>query len=107
MAHMRCNCGNSLSNTIVPNTMEGDIKGSYEYEYRNVWECYQCGRLHINIDDPEIKGCHISKSYLPEDGSPGNLFDFGSGEQLIKWLKRMWSFHKDEFKKIEDGFFDE
>lgn len=106
MARMTCNCGNVLSNVGCPNTMEGEIKGIYEYKERDVWECYQCGRLWIDIDDPEVKGCHISKSYIPENGEVGNLFDIGSGEDLIKWLKNIWIFHEEEFKKIEEGFFD-
>jgi hypothetical protein len=103
MAHMGCKCGNRLSNVGFPNEMEGEIKGIYEYQARDVWECAECGRLWIDIDDPEVKGCHISKSYLPEDGNPGELFEVGNGEQLIKYLKEMWMFHKEEFLKIEIG----
>jgi len=106
MAHMQCNCGIRLSNCLVPNTMEGEIRGIYEYESRNVWECSQCGRLWIDIDDPEVKGCHISKSYLPENEVVGDLFSVGSGEQFIQYLKDLWLFNKDTFNKIEEGFFD-
>ncbi len=78
MAQMKCKCGNIMSNVVCPNTMEGEIHGIYEYgQERNVWECYKCGRLHIDIDDPEVKGCYISKIYLPEDGVPGALFKVG------------------------------
>lgn len=83
--------------------MEGEIKGIYEYKERNVWECEICGKLWIDIDDPEVKGCHISKCYIPEDGKVGNLFSIGSGEDLIDWLKGFWRWHKKEFKKIDSG----
>ncbi len=106
MASMKCECGNSLSNTCCPNTLEGEIKGIYEYESRDVWECSSCGRLHIGIDDPEVKGCHITKSYIPEDGIAQGLFSVGNGEQFIKYLKNLWIFNKDTFRKIEEGFFD-
>ncbi len=106
MANMKCECGNRMSNVCCPNTLEGEIKGIYEYKSRNVWECEQCGRLYIDIDDPEVKGCHISKCYIPEDGIKGDLFDVGSGEDLINHLKKEWRFHKKEFLKIEAGEFD-
>jgi len=104
MASLRCNCGNRLSNTVCPNTMEGDLRGCYEYKDRNVWECPKCGRLAIDVKD--IDGLTIVKWYLPENGEVGNLFDVGSGEELIEHLKHLWKFHKEEFKHIEEGLFD-
>ena len=101
MAHMTCKCNVSLSNTLVPNLLEGEIKGIYEYENKNVWECRNCGRLCIDIPDPNCENCHISKSYVPEDGQIGELFNIGTGEQLIKHLKYLWAFHKKEFLLIE------
>ena len=99
---MKCKCGNTMSNTMCPNTLEGDLKGSYEYKDRNVWECDQCGRLHIDIDDPDVKGCHITKSYIPEDGKVGNLFDIGYAEQYEKYIRKLWSWNKDAFQTIID-----
>lgn len=107
MAHMRCKCDQRLSNVCFPNTMEGEIKGIYEYSSRNVWECDNCGRLWIDIDDPEIRGCHKSKCYLPEDGKCGELFSVGNKDQFIKYLKDLWLRHKEIFKHIEEGLFDD
>jgi hypothetical protein len=97
---MKCNCGNYLSNVACPNTMEGEIKGIYEYKSRNVWECAQCGRLWIDIDDPAVKGCHISKSYLPEDGKPEEIFNIGTSRQLLDYLENFWKFHHEDLKQL-------
>ena len=105
MAHLKCNCGERLSNVCCPNVLEGDLRGSYEYEDRNVWECPYCGRLAIDIKDE--KGLTIVKWYKPEDGKVGNLFNIGTGDQLIDHLKYLWRFHKEEFLKIEEGVFDD
>jgi hypothetical protein len=78
MAHIRCPCGNRLSNVCFPNTLEGQIKGIYEYKERDVWECADCGRLAIDIKD-EV-GLTEVKWYIPEDGIPGDLFDIGTGK---------------------------
>ncbi len=104
MARMQCECGNSLSNNVFPNTMEGEIKGLYEYQHHDVWECLECGRLQIDVKNKE--GLTISKSYIPEDGEIGNLFDVGTGEQVIEHLKKEWGLWKNEFTKIDQGFFD-
>jgi hypothetical protein len=104
MAQLRCICNERLSNSLFPNCLEGEIKGTYEYKDRSVWECPHCGRLAIDVKDDE--DLTIIKWYVPEDGKVGNLFDIGTGEQLIKHLKNLWAFHKEEFKKIEEGFFD-
>ncbi len=103
MAQLGCPCGNRLSNCLVPNTLEGSLKGSYEYKDRDVWECPDCGRLAIDIDDPDYPECHIIKWYLPENGKCGDLFNVGNGEQFIKYLKNLWRFHKKEFLQIEIG----
>ena len=100
MAHMKCKCSNSLSNVCCPNTLEGEIRGIYEYETKNVWECSVCGRLWIDVDDHEVKGCHISKSYMPEDGKIGNLFSVGTSEEFFKYLESWWKFHGDDLKKL-------
>ena len=103
MAQMNCNCGNRMSTVIFPNYIEGEIKGIFEYKTRSVWQCGFCGRLWIDVDDPEVKGCHISKSYLPEDGKSGDLFEIGKSEEYIKYLKDLWILNKNEFLKIEIG----
>ncbi len=101
MAQLGCPCGKRLSNVCCPNTLEGEIKGKYEYERRIVWECLECGRLAIDVkDDNDLT---IVKWYLPEDGELGELFHIGNGEQFIKYLKNLWRFHKDEFLLIESG----
>lgn len=100
MGHMKCICNASLSNSCFPNTMEGEIKGVYEYESRDVWQCHQCGRLWVDVDDPEIKGCHISKSYMPEDESFEHLFKIGSSQSFVKYLEKFWTLHEEDLKKL-------
>lgn len=100
MASMICTCGNRMSNVCCPNTLEGEIKGLYEYKTRNVWECPECGRLWIDTDDPEIKGCHIPKSYLPENKNSEGLFDIGSSEQFLRYLEDFWKRHQNSLKKL-------
>lgn len=107
MAQMKCACGVRLSNCIFPNEMEGKIQGLYEFNGRTVWHCIECGRLYIDFDDPEVKGCRVSKSYVPEDGAEPDLFRVGTEKECIDYLKIVWSLHKDFFKKIESGFFDD
>ncbi len=101
MAQLRCLCENHLSNVCCPNTMEGDLRSSYGYKDRSVWECSECGRLAIDIEDDD--GLSIVKWYKPENGEVGNLFNVGTGEEFITWLKRIWIFHKEEFKMFENG----
>lgn len=100
MAHLRCECGKRLSNVCVPNNLEGEICGLFEYKKRYVWECCECGRLFIDVDDLEIKGCSIQKIYVPEDGKVGNLFDVGDGEQFFKYLECFWISHAEDLKKL-------
>lgn len=103
MAHCKCECGNILSNVGFPNTLEGEIRGIFEYKSKDVWECENCGRLLIEVDEPTRKGCKKIKYYVPEDGLCGELFDIGTGEQLIEHLKYLWMRHKDVFNKFEEG----
>lgn len=100
MAQLKCKCLNLLSNVSCPNLIEGEIKGIYEYKSKNVWECLQCGRLWIDVDDPELKGCHISKSYMPEDSKPGELFNVGDSKQFYNYLEKLWCIHEDDLKKL-------
>lgn len=104
MAKLLCECGVCLSNSMVPNLMEGHLRGIYEYKDRDVWECKNCGRLAIDVLDE--KGLTKVKWYKPEDEQVGNLFDIGSGEELIQHLKDLWILNKKEFLMIETGQFD-
>ena len=101
MANMKCTCGNRMSNVGCPNNMEGEIKGLYEYEFRTVWECENCGRLWIDYKDEQ--GFTKAKSYIPEDGKIDNLFNIGNSEQFVSYLKEIWKRNKEEFLKIEIG----
>lgn len=103
MTNLACKCGLTLSNVMYPNEMEGEICGIFEYQPKNVWECYGCGRLWIDIPDPEIKNGHISKSYVPEDGKPARLFSEGSTEDFIENLKWQWNLYKYVFLEIDSG----
>ncbi len=99
MARLGCLCGNTVSNVCCPNKTEGEIKGLYEYEYRNVWQCFECGNLAVDIKDND--GLTRVKWYVPDDGKSGDLFDIGSAEQFIDYLKKQWSQYKDSFKQLE------
>jgi hypothetical protein len=79
--------------------MEGHLRGVYEYKDRNVWECLNCGALAIDII--EEQGLTEVKWYLPENKEIGNLFDIGTGEDLIQHLEKEWKFWKKEFLMIE------
>lgn len=103
MTNLACKCGLTLSNVMYPNEMEGEICGIFEYQPKNVWECYGCGRLWIDIPDPEIKNGHISKSYVPEDGKSQGLFAEGSDEDFIDSLKWKWNLYKEIFLEIDSG----
>ncbi len=98
MAKLGCPCGNSLSNVCFPNTLEGEIKGIYEYVSRNVWECAECGRLAIDMEDEQ--GVTICKWYNPEDGTPGELFAIGSEKEFVEHLRMFWIFHEEDLKKL-------
>ena len=104
MAKLGCLCGNSISNSLFPNTIEGNLRGTWEYKDRDVWECPECGRLAIDIKDE--KGLTIVKWYKPENGEVGNLFAIGTGKELIEELKWIYRWYKEEFKQIEEGVFD-
>ncbi len=99
MASLRCNCGNGLSNIMCPNTLEGDIRGSYEYKDRSVWECPNCGRLAIDVKDDD--GLTIVKWYVPEDGKVGNLFDVGTSKEFEDYLKREIEPHMETALKLK------
>ncbi len=101
MAKMKCRCGNIMSNVGCPNTLEGEIKGIYEYNSRSVWECGQCGNLWIEIDDPDVKGCHKQKCYIPENRKPGDIFNIGNGEQFLNYLKNLWNKYQKDLKNLE------
>jgi hypothetical protein len=101
MGKLRCICDNTISTTLFPNQIEGDITGAYEWTGRGVWECDNCGRLWI--DDKDEEGLPISKPYFPERGKIEDLFKVGTGEELIDHLKKIWRLHKDAFRLIENG----
>ena len=101
MGHLQCNCGIRLSNSTFPNTLEGDLTGSYEHNERSVWECPECGRLAIKIKDED--DLTIIKWYMPEDGKIGNLFNIGREEDSVNHLKKLWRLWKKEFLLIEIG----
>ena len=98
MAHMTCECGNRLSNVCCPNCLEGEIKGAYEYEHRNVWECSQCGRLAIDVKDSQ--GLTEVKWYKPEDEKPGELFNVATSSQFLSYLENLWKRYGVDFIKL-------
>lgn len=98
MAKLGCLCGATLSNSLFPNEVEGDLTSSYGYKSRDVWECLECGRLAIDVLDD--KGLTKVKWYNPDDGKVGNLFEVGTGEDLIKYLEDFWRWHQDDLKKL-------
>ena len=98
MARLQCLCGNHLSNVCCPNYLEGEIKGAYEYEHRNVWECIECGRLSIDIKDAE--GLTIVKWYKPEDGTSGKLFNVSTASKFLEYLEKIWKIHGEDFIKL-------
>jgi hypothetical protein len=88
MAKLRCECGELLSNSLFPNHVEGEIRGSYEYKERDVWECDECGRLAIDVIGKD--GLEEVKWYVPSDGKPGNLFGVANAKQYEEHLKKLW-----------------
>ena len=99
MAHLLCNCGDRLSNTLCPNTLEGDLRGSYEYKDRSVWECHKCGRLAIDVKDED--GLTIVKWYIPENGEVGNLFGVGTRNEFEDYLKLEIEPHMESVLKLK------
>lgn len=98
MARLGCPCGNSLSNVCCPNELEGDLRSTYGYEDRDVWECPECGRLAIDVQDEN--GLTVVKWYIPEDGKVGDLFQVGSSEDFLKYLKHFINWYKEDIEKL-------
>lgn len=83
MAKLRCPCGNTLSNDVSPNNVEGIIIKNIDLQFedkkdllevldlgRDIWECGKCGRLAISFP---TKKDTLVKWYVPEDNKPGAL----------------------------------
>lgn len=88
MARLKCPCGEVLTNTGIPNEVEGILLRDIDLEWigndsvnlleidglgRDIWECSSCGRLAISW--PQLRGSLV-KWYWPEDGNPGDLMKF-------------------------------
>lgn len=113
MAHMKCKCGNRLSNGTIPNHVEGHIRGIFELKEKDVWECDNCGRLTIFL---KKENQVIAKTYIPEDGKPALIFDddlsITHSESCKKEIERLQNIidaieksendWKDKFKKIQE-----
>ena len=80
MAHIKCPCGRTLSNSgdaynggildAAAANYVSDGNAALWDEWKETWECPECGRLAV-FDlhaDP-----NIVKWYLPEDGKPGHI----------------------------------
>lgn len=100
MANLGCLCGNRLSNVCCPNELEGDLRSTYGYVDRRVWECPECGRLAIDVKDDQ--GLTIVKWYMPENGKAGNLFEVGTTDEFVKHLKHFIYWHKEDIEKLFD-----
>lgn len=76
MGKYMCICANIVSDTCVPDIGLGYLTSSWDVEsripdaHRTVYECEKCGALAI--EHPFNGSTH--KFYMPEDGSPANLF---------------------------------
>lgn len=85
MGKLLCRCGETLSNCLCPNEVQGillrdiDMERAEERDWnpfdagRIVWECSVCGRLAISF--PRLHDANI-KWYRPEDGVPLHLMAF-------------------------------
>lgn len=100
MARLDCVCGNLLSNVCFPNELEGNLRSTYGYKDRSVWECPECGRLAIDLKD--MQGYTIVKWYDPEDGKVGNLFEVGTADDFLNHLKHFIKWHKKDIETLFD-----
>lgn len=86
MSKVNCPCGTQLSDVGYPcpnkaalvtdvvfdeaETRERTVSSDVVLDSRDVWECYECGRLAI--DHPE-SGSNRIKWYVPADGIRGDV----------------------------------